>query len=66
MLSVYFPVTMSVAPLTCSTVPSEPRMRSPKPYLLLLNVDCHSTVRSLGNSKVTATVSGTWRPSFSE
>src|SRR5664279_4330361 len=62
----YFPVTISVAPVTCSTVPSEPRKRSPNPKWLLLNVDCHSTVRSLGNSKVTAMVSGTCLPSLSE
>src|ERR1017187_4498536 len=62
----YLPVTMSVAPVICSTVPSEPRKRSPSPKWLLLNVDCHSTVRSLGNSNVTAIVSGTCLPSLSE
>src|SRR2546423_11709939 len=57
---------MSVAPAMCSSVPSLPSSLSPKPKRLLLNVDCHVTTRSLGKSSVTAIVSGTSRPSFSE
>src|SRR5260370_27556779 len=56
---------MSVAPDSRSIVPSDPSKRSPSPKWLLLNVDCHVTTRS-GNSSVTAMVSGTSRPSFSE
>src|ERR1041384_1706019 len=47
-------------------VPCDPRIRSPSPWRLLLKVDCQVTTRSLGKSRVTAIVSGTSRPSFSE
>src|ERR1022692_1910309 len=60
------PFTISDSPHPCSMVPSLPRMCSPNPKCLLLKVDCQVTTRSLGKSKVTAIVSGTSRPSFSE
>src|SRR6266566_1923743 len=60
------PETISLAPMTCSTLPSLPKRCSPSPYRLLLKVDCQVTTVSAGYSSVTTIVSGTSRPSFSE